>query len=311
MAQILVDFENVICCGVTLQCFTGVNYLNENDTLYLFYSDSCMKLRGDYLENIKRSGCKFKLCKLLHTGKNALDFYIVTEIGRLIEQGEKSIAVISNDNGYKAVIDYVAQNEEIADDVTIVLSCSIESTFGKFKDAVDKERWNRICKEKELVDLDAFRLEQKTKAEKCVTSMGDALKGILETKHTVEETKVKTPTVEEHTEEETTVEETTVEEMPGKTSIGDALKGIIVETKPTVEESNIEDIIVDSDSHILEYKIKKAVSDTHLNMYQKEIFKFAKDNIFISPNDLYKKSIHIFGRKNGTEISRILRVLLF
>ena len=28
MNYFLVDFENVICCGVTLQCFTGVNYLN-------------------------------------------------------------------------------------------------------------------------------------------------------------------------------------------------------------------------------------------------------------------------------------------
>lgn len=282
MAQILVDFENVICCGVTTQCFTGINYLNENDTLYLFYSSNCPKIRAEYFKMIKNSGCQFKLCKLVNTGKNALDFYIVTEIGRLIEQGEKSIAVISNDNGYKAVIEYVAQNPEIENDVTIVLSCSIESTLGKFKTKEDKERWSQISKEKELIDLDSLRLGQysttaaEKEEEKCVTSLGEALKDItLETKTTVEET---------------------------------VTKEIVTEESPV---ESIKDIIEDDEAPILEYKIKKAVSDTPLNMYQKEIFKFAQDNVFLSPNDLYKKSIHIFGRKNGTEISRILRILLF
>ena len=41
MATILVDYENVS----TIDGLKGVEYLNENDTLIIFYSQCCEKIR--------------------------------------------------------------------------------------------------------------------------------------------------------------------------------------------------------------------------------------------------------------------------
>jgi len=60
MASILVDYENV-CSTNGLR---GVEYLNEKDTLILFYSQSCEKIRSEYIEAIEKSCCEFKIRKL-------------------------------------------------------------------------------------------------------------------------------------------------------------------------------------------------------------------------------------------------------
>ena len=56
MASILVDYENV-CSTNGLR---GVEYLNENDALILFYSQSCEKIRSEYIGAIEKSCCEFK-----------------------------------------------------------------------------------------------------------------------------------------------------------------------------------------------------------------------------------------------------------
>ena len=72
IATILVDFENVS----RSDGLKGVEYLNEKDTLIIFYSQCCEKIRAEYIEMIEKSRCGFKIYKLSRTGKNALDFYI-------------------------------------------------------------------------------------------------------------------------------------------------------------------------------------------------------------------------------------------
>ena len=98
----LVDYENVGNAGMK-----GSGYLNAMDHIIVFYSETKKNMERRSLENITTLGCIFEICKLCKTGKNALDFYIVSKLGELFGSGQEGIAVIvSNDNGFQAVRDY-------------------------------------------------------------------------------------------------------------------------------------------------------------------------------------------------------------
>ena len=103
MAAFLVDYENVFA-HVGLK---GVEYLNGRDRLTIFYSKACQNIRKDEMEAILQSGCEFKTYKLVQTHKNGLDFYIAAEAGALVENGETQIAIISNDKGFHALLDFL------------------------------------------------------------------------------------------------------------------------------------------------------------------------------------------------------------
>ena len=109
MATILVDYENVSSSGG----LKGVEYLNEKDTLIIFYSQCCEKIRAEYIEMIEKSRCGFKIYKLSRTGKNALDFYIAVECGFISANGEKQIAIVSKDKGFSAIADFFRIKNEI------------------------------------------------------------------------------------------------------------------------------------------------------------------------------------------------------
>ena len=49
MAAILVDYENVSASDG----LEGVEYLNENDTLIVFYSQCCEKIRAEYIDFLR------------------------------------------------------------------------------------------------------------------------------------------------------------------------------------------------------------------------------------------------------------------
>lgn len=121
MATILMDYENV---GNT-NGLRGVDVLKDTDTLIIFYSGCCAKIRQDYLQEIRNSGCNFRVVKLKETRKNALDFYIATECGRISENGESQLAIISNDKGFQAVIDYFAVNKDL-ENVQVVRAANVE-----------------------------------------------------------------------------------------------------------------------------------------------------------------------------------------
>ena len=94
----LVDYENVHYAGLR-----GVDFLNEYDKLTIFYSDKCPNIIKRDLDTIKSSGCPLDTCRLLHHGKNALDFYIAVECGVLGFRGENQISIISKDKGFAKV----------------------------------------------------------------------------------------------------------------------------------------------------------------------------------------------------------------
>jgi len=88
MATILVDYENVHGCNGLKE----VETLCSDDILILFYSEACRRIKREYMQQIIDSRCRFRIMKLKNTGKNALDFYIAVECGRLSANREKQIA---------------------------------------------------------------------------------------------------------------------------------------------------------------------------------------------------------------------------
>jgi len=142
LATILVDYENVAATNG----LKGVEYLNETDTLIIFYSQCCEKIRAEYIEMIEKSQCKFKTYKLARTGKNALDFYIAVECGFLSATGQKQICIISKDKGFCAVSDFFSIKEEIGD-ATLRVAINIESALVA-SNAPEDELRKKLIKEK-------------------------------------------------------------------------------------------------------------------------------------------------------------------
>lgn len=150
MATILVDYENVS----TNDGLKGVEYLKENDTLIIFYSQCCEKIRAEYIEMIERSRCKFKTYKLAKTGKNALDFYIAVECGILGIQEEKQISIISKDKGFSAVSDFFRIQEEL-DGVIVRVASNVENALVALNSLEDEARRLLIKEKTRTLSIDA------------------------------------------------------------------------------------------------------------------------------------------------------------
>lgn len=157
MATILVDYENV-CTTDGLKC---AEYLNKNDTLIIFYSQCCEKIRAEYIDMIEKSQCEFKTYKLSRAGKNALDFYIATECGCLSASDERQISIVSKDKGFSAIADFfrVKSNTE---DVTVHVAPNIEKALLLSNASDDAER-KKIIKEKSRtlnIDSEQARIKE-------------------------------------------------------------------------------------------------------------------------------------------------------
>ena len=150
MATILVDYENVS----TTDGLKGVEYLNENDTLIIFYSQCCEKIRAEYIEMIEKSKCEFRTYKLTRTGKNALDFYIAVECGILGVQGEKQISIISKDKGFGAVSDFFQIQEEL-DGVIVRVASNVENALVALSAPEDEVRKQLIKGKTRTLSIDA------------------------------------------------------------------------------------------------------------------------------------------------------------
>lgn len=168
MPTILVDYENVNGSNG----LKGADVLCSNDTLIIFYSGSCGKIRYDYMQEIKESGCEFRIVKLKGKGKNALDFYIAAECGIISERGENQIAIISNDKGFQAVIDFFAVDKK-AKRVQIVKAGNIENALTLFHSPEDAERRKILQDRKLLLSLEAesARIEEQNKIKKELKSL--------------------------------------------------------------------------------------------------------------------------------------------
>ncbi|WP_049962231.1 PIN domain-containing protein [Oribacterium sp. FC2011] len=97
---ILVDFENTHVSGLE-----GYEYLDDNDTLVMYYSDENSAVTKGMVNDLKKKNVHVSLVKLLKQHSNALDMYIASTTGMFLESGEK-ICIVSKDKGYAAVRDF-------------------------------------------------------------------------------------------------------------------------------------------------------------------------------------------------------------
>ena len=149
MAAILVDYENI----AGKNGLQGLEYLCPKDRVYIFYSNTCEKIRADQMRLIVRSECQFKVIKLVNSRANALDFYIATECGALIQSGETQIAVISGDKGFYSVADYLSIRPG-AEKVRMVITHTIEQGLMNLNAKEDYERRRLIVESMQQLDLD-------------------------------------------------------------------------------------------------------------------------------------------------------------
>lgn len=98
----LIDYENVSNAGLS-----GYEFLTSQDVLYLFYSDAARNIRKQISLKIFDPSMDIHLYKLKTPRKNAIDFYIASKLGELVEkQHITKAAIVSKDQGFQSVVDF-------------------------------------------------------------------------------------------------------------------------------------------------------------------------------------------------------------
>ena len=151
MAIFLIDYENISIAKGLL----GLELLNSSDTLEIFYSQICPSIRTDQMEQIKRSGCKFRSFCLKNKGKNALDFYIASRCGMHFEnESDRNIVIVSQDKGFDSVKEFFElDNIKKADKVRVHRTESIENGILCLAGDDEKSRKNIVSHGKKYVSI--------------------------------------------------------------------------------------------------------------------------------------------------------------
>lgn len=159
MGIFLVDYENV-CSTYGLK---GMEYLQASDELHIFYSQSCRKLRKEYMTAIELSSCAFHVYKLKAAGKNALDFYIAAQTGESFGNPEVTeIAIISKDKGFQAVADFW-KIKDTSGKHRIILADSIEAAILKMTTEENLQRRQELQDKTQMLDIEAEYARQQEK----------------------------------------------------------------------------------------------------------------------------------------------------
>jgi len=135
----LIDMENVLMRGVE-----GCELLEKNDTIVFFYSSYSWKVPSAALSIIQAKGCKIEGYNLVNAGKNALDFYLVSYLSRICAENKdiQEIAIVSKDNGYKAVRDFY--DNYVDQKVHIILGTDITDCISKMNGEEGNRRKNAM-----------------------------------------------------------------------------------------------------------------------------------------------------------------------
>ncbi len=97
----LIDTENVRTVWTLL-----LDRMTENDKIFVFYTMNSGNVSYEDLNGVISSGKNVQLIQC-HTGKNGLDFQLVTYLGYLIKGNENAdYCIISDDSGYDAVLKF-------------------------------------------------------------------------------------------------------------------------------------------------------------------------------------------------------------
>ena len=152
MAVYLIDFENVRSEGLR-----GTEELKPGDQVVIFYSVNADTLTFDAHDWITNSAATVRKYKIVHGGKNALDFQLSTYLGYLLRGADDNkFYIISKDRGYHYVLDFWAYlcREHHA---TIICAASIS-------DALKGKRSAYVYPEERKAMTDTALMEAEEKA---------------------------------------------------------------------------------------------------------------------------------------------------
>ncbi|MBQ4345611.1 MAG: hypothetical protein IJC75_00580 [Oscillospiraceae bacterium] len=106
MRLFLIDYENVNSAGLE-----GIGQLTQQDRVILFYSQSANTLSFDIMDEMLAAGVMPERVCIAQSGKNALDFQLVTFLGYLIAKNTADeYYIISRDAGYTAAAAFCRSN---------------------------------------------------------------------------------------------------------------------------------------------------------------------------------------------------------
>ncbi len=146
MIYFMIDLENTHSAGLR-----GAEYLCPQDNITFFFSQNSKNVAYGKLRKIFESGCKIDICKLVRSGKNALDFYIAGKIGELYGSGyQGDVAIVSKDKDFRAVCDYWSQCANPSRNV--VMRQNIEESIIALNE--NSQRRHHIQKELQSADLE-------------------------------------------------------------------------------------------------------------------------------------------------------------
>ena len=102
MGIYFVDYENVGDQGLA-----GARSLTEKDRIIVFYNDRIKSIAFDAYIEMTETRAKVEHIKIVKTGKNYLDFQLITYLGFLLGKGEKDfVYLITKDKGFDSVVDF-------------------------------------------------------------------------------------------------------------------------------------------------------------------------------------------------------------
>lgn len=105
----LVDYENVHEAGLS-----GLNKLDSNAEVHIFYSKNADKLNFDLLNKILETKATVITTKVVAKSKNALDFQLSFFAGELAAKYPNcEIDIVSQDQGYDCLCSFTQNNKNL------------------------------------------------------------------------------------------------------------------------------------------------------------------------------------------------------
>ncbi len=102
MRLFLIDYENVNSAGLQ-----GIGQLTSQDRVILFYSQAANTLSFEIMDEMLAANIMPERVCIAQSGKNALDFQLVTFLGYLIAKNKAdAYYIISKDTGYSAAVTF-------------------------------------------------------------------------------------------------------------------------------------------------------------------------------------------------------------
>jgi hypothetical protein len=124
---ILVDYENI-------QNIDLSSIKDKNISIKMFIGSKQNNIPTDLVVKSQKLGDQIEWIQINGNGKNALDFHIAFELGKLVEKETKSFFhVISKDTGYDPLISYMKSQKifcKRSEDIVLVIAAIQESLQG-------------------------------------------------------------------------------------------------------------------------------------------------------------------------------------